>query len=40
MSLKKLDSCWEVLLSTGGAVSRGGDAEGRYGKGIDLWLLV
>lgn len=36
MILKKLDSCWEAFLSTGGTVTRSGDAEGTYGRGIVL----
>lgn len=36
MILKKLDSCWEAFLSTGGTVTRSGDAEGAYGRGIVL----
>lgn len=27
---KKMDSCWEALISTGGTASRGGDDERGY----------
>lgn len=36
---KKMDSCWEALISTGGAASRGGDDERGYMRGYIALLL-